>query len=316
MVEISGDVIIGQDGWLFLAGGSNEVLRYYTEPGFFSDEAKAKWAGVLTDRAERCGQTGIQYLHMTAPDKITVYNDRVGSNIIHGVLPPSRAMSEYLLGHPLAQGAWIDLAGAFDEARYTSDLYWKTDTHWSFNGASAAYRELCRVLGATVNDGIFSRESFYLDIPLDLGGKLAPPVIETFEVKRVLQDAHRSAANELVRGKEERQKENDAGLHVGSDVTFTNNWSGKDPRRVMIFGDSFCEYRPHLLTGLIAETFAETRFVWSTRVDWEEVEVFKPDVLITEIAERFMNQVPNDAGFSLKALVAEKMQRLEALSAA
>lgn len=315
-MQTSGDVIIGQDGWLFLAGGSNEVLRYYTDPGFFSEEAKARWAEVLRVRAERSGKAGIQYLHMTAPDKITVYNDRVGSSIIHGVLPPSRAMSAYLLGHPLARGAWIDLAGAFDEARHTSDLYWKTDTHWNFNGACAAYRELCRLLGSTVNEGIFARDSFYLDIPLDLGGKLVPVVTETFEVKRVLQDAHRSAANELVRGKEEQQKENDAGLHIGSDVTFTNNWSGRDPRRVMIFGDSFCEYRPHLLTGLLAETFSETRFIWSTRVDWEEVEAYKPDILITEIAERFMNQVPNDAGFSLKALVAEKMQRLYALTAA
>jgi hypothetical protein len=307
-VSLSADVIVGQDGWLFLAGGSNDILRFYTNPDHFDEATQVRWAAVLAERSERCRSMGIEYLHMTAPDKLSVYGDKAGVNISAS---PLSTMSAYLRRTAGTQASWLDIGPAMREARKTADLYWKTDTHWNFNGAFAAYRELCQQLGAPVSEDLRFRESEVYEIPLDLGGKLVPAVTETFEVKRLLQNAQRSRANDLVRIKELRKKENEAGWHVGSDVTFTNNWPGKDPRRVMIFGDSFSEYRPFLLTGLLAETFAETRFVWSTQVDWAEVDKFKPDILITEIAERFMRQVPDDVGFSLEALVAEKLQRLD-----
>jgi len=49
-----------------------------------------------------------------------------------------------------------------------------------------------------------------------------------------------------------------------------------------------------MLTGMFADTVEEMMFVWSASIDWQIVDAYKPDVLLTEIAERFMRVVPAD----------------------
>ena len=64
--------------------------------------------------------------------------------------------------------------------------------------------------------------------------------------------------------------------------------------RLLIFGDSFCEYRAHLLTGMLAETVRSVMFVWSSSIDWDIVRDYRPNVVLTEMAERFIATVPAD----------------------
>ena len=63
---------------------------------------------------------------------------------------------------------------------------------------------------------------------------------------------------------------------------------------MLLFGDSYSSNNPHFLTGLLAETVSEVDFVWSTRIDWRHVAAVRPDILIYEIAERFMATPPRD----------------------
>ena len=83
-------------------------------------------------------------------------------------------------------------------------------------------------------------------------------------------------------------------MHVGSHVRYENS----DPlidKKVIIFGDSFSEYRGHLLTGMFAETYAEVNFIWNSSLDKKFITKLNPDVVITELAERFMPKtVPSD----------------------
>jgi hypothetical protein len=44
---------------------------------------------------------------------------------------------------------------------------------------------------------------------------------------------------------------------------------------------------------------SELEFVWSTNVDWALVKRSKPDIVVTEIAERYMALPPN-ARFNLR----------------
>ena len=45
---------------------------------------------------------------------------------------------------------------------------------------------------------------------------------------------------------------------------------------------------------MMAETFSEVHFVWSTSLDYSYIESVAPDIVFTEIAERFMPKVPTD----------------------
>lgn len=84
------------------------------------------------------------------------------------------------------------------------------------------------------------------------------------------------------------------GFHLGSNVVFQNE-NTLNKKKVVVFGDSFSEYRPQYITGALAETFSEVHFVWTTSIDYDYVKREKPDIVITEIVERFMPKVPDDS---------------------
>ena len=76
-----------------------------------------------------------------------------------------------------------------------------------------------------------------------------------------------------------------------------------------MFGTSFSEYRPCLLTGILAETFSEVHFVWSTNLDWSYIKKIQPDIVLTEIVERFIPEVPSD-NFNLKEYAGRKISKI------
>jgi len=126
----------------------------------------------------------------------------------------------------------------------------------------------------------------------DLGIVFEPPRPELSTFYALQRDAVRTYASPIVLAREATGQAHS--LHVGAHVVFRNETSDADPRRVLVFGDSYSHFAGQMLTVMLAETFREVDFVWSTSIDWGYVERTKPDVLITEVAERFMWQAPDD----------------------
>jgi alginate O-acetyltransferase complex protein AlgJ len=292
--ESEEEVHRGRDGWLFLVGGSNQVLNYYRTPDAFPEAAVEKWLALLRDRRERCRSLGATYMHLIAPEKLTVYHDKFDGELPYFSQTPAMRLPAAALDAGLADVV-VNVLPYFAQQKAHYKLYWQTDTHWTFQGCLCAYQMLCSYLRLATDPMIIrSREISRGRLVLDLGAKLSPPVSEDFETVSFINAARRVAVNSLVAYKERTRRENDMGLHVGSNVVFCNYGAEAIDKTVVLFGDSFAEYRPHLLTGMLAETFRETHFVWSTSVDWSYVERVKPDFLITEAAERFASQVPTD----------------------
>jgi hypothetical protein len=68
---MNADVHVGLEDWLFLAGGTNEVLRFYNEADFF-DAAGQGWVERLRKREAHARERGILYRHLIVPDKLTI----------------------------------------------------------------------------------------------------------------------------------------------------------------------------------------------------------------------------------------------------
>lgn len=291
------DVHNGHDGWLFLAGGSNEVLRYFADETFF-DTAKPLWIELLRQRSAQAGKRGIIYRHMTVPDKLSIYTEYYGADLAFPESAPSTALPELVSSQddsdhlvPLL----VNVRSTMLDAKNSSDaLYWKTDAHWTFEGCWQGYLALCESVGAKPNSTILDAPTTTGELYLDLGSKLNPPVSEQYVVKHFIKGAERTFANLLVEYKERENAHDAPGLHVGSQVSFKNTTTATDTRKIVIFGDSYSEYRTHQLTGLLAETFAETHFVWNGAIDWNFVDRVRADIVVTEMAERFHNLVPVD----------------------
>ncbi|SDN58954.1 SGNH hydrolase-like domain-containing protein, acetyltransferase AlgX [Methylobacterium phyllostachyos] len=297
---------VGQDGWLFLKTGTNDVLGQYERPEE-TTELVWQWRSLVAARERRLRAMGILYRHVVAPEKLMVYDHRLDGITIRPDASPAYRLRN---GEPPTRGlrtpyglyaAWrrrkrwretcIDLVTPLRAQRDAADLYCRTDTHWSFDGCYLAYAEICRALQTEPRAALRDRPFFETDHDGDLGSAFDPPRRARSRTVLIQQDAVRTYASPIVEAREK------AGLlhtlHVGAHVVY-GNAQATDPRRLVLFGDSFSHVMPYMLTILLAETFRELHFVWSTALDWSYIERVKPDIVLTEVAERFMVQVPDD----------------------
>lgn len=300
------DVHVGRDGWLFLAGGSNSVLDFYTKPKAFSPEAAEAWWRILHNRHEALKQRDIQYLHVVAPEKLSVYDDKYDGQLDHYAGRPGAA----LLTHPAAgqtgRSFVIDPTNYLKKVASLTPTYWKTDTHWTFQGAYAVYQLICSRLDLKVDPSISDRPCTSGLLAMDLGSKLDPVRKEEVRFYSVQKRAKRTFANCLVTFQEKQRIFNEIGLHVGTHVVFRNDDPAAIDKKVMLFGDSFSEYRPHLLTAILAEAFREVHFVWSANLDFDYIDKEKPDIVVSQLAERFLPRVPTDV-FNVTTFAQERL---------
>lgn len=288
--QTMGGVLIGRDDWLFLWDGSNVAHRYYTDADYFTDADAQGWADLLRARRDRIAALGATYLHLTVPDKLSVLPEFVPLPMPYFDRHPARLIGELLAD----EGVNVDILPALREAMKTGPVFYRSDSHWTTAGCEVAYRALCAALGATPRD-FSDRRVQRGKMALDLGSKLRPQIREETAFTIVLRDARRLAANETVRFNEETGFRDGAPRFKGCYVHLQNDSPEARPETVLLFGDSFSEFRPHLLTAMLAETYRELHFVWSTDLDFDLIAQIRPQIVISEIAERFMRLRPEDA---------------------
>lgn len=287
--RIENGVVAGKDGWLFLWTGSNEVNRYYTEPDFFTEQDAQGWVELLNTRRDRLAALGADYRHLTVPDKLSLYPDKVSLPMPHHDRQPARQVAKRMPG----DGLNVDILPDLLRAAETGPTFYKTDSHWNSHGCQTAYRRLCAALNVAPRD-FSDRPTGHRELVMDLGNKFTPHVIEDAAFTPVQRDARRVTENEMVRYNETTGLEQGKPRFVGCYVHLRNDSPEARPETVMLFGDSFSEFRPHLLMAMLAETYRDMHFVWSTNLDYDLIARIRPQIVITEIAERFMGTRPTD----------------------
>lgn len=303
------DIHVGRDGWLFLIGGTNKVLHQFGTPGF-SRMDLWRWRRLLAWRARRCAALGAVYLHTVAPEKLTVCRDAVDGLAFDVDRAPVLRLRRWLR-LSRARAAWVDLVEPLRAARREVQTFAHTDSHWTFEGCEIVYRTLCRAMAVAPRTDFDARRSNEtVHFSGDLGVKFNPQRSETARSCRFASEARRVYANDFLRRLEESGRGWDA--HIGAHVVYRNEDPKVDPRRLVVFGDSYCQHGPTIavatLTAFLADTFREVHFVWSTSIDWTYLAEVRPDIVLTEIAERFMVDLPL-RGFRIEHLAELAMGR-------
>ena len=292
--DVTEDILhTGQDGWLFLTGGTNSVLKQY-QTGGLPPGHLAYYAHLHEDRLRRCGELGSEYISVVVPEKIAVYDHRLSGLEIDVSVSPSAQIERALL--PLKSGHHhVDLLKLFRSRRDEAQLFLKTDSHWTFYGCYLAYQALCHRMTVEPRAELARLETRQVSaFSGDLGIKLDPPHEEPAETWSFGQTSERVYANQLV-----ERFEALGALHASgtaSHMVYRNHAPGISPKRIIVFGDSFTSHvGTHGVGRLIVfltETFSEVHFVWANTIDYEYVAAVRPDYVLTEIAERFMIQLP------------------------
>lgn len=281
----------GLDGWLFLQGGTNYVTSLYSrDSGNVSDAKIAEWKRLIENRSARSNALGIACAHIIVPDKLTVYGDRQSTPLVDIDLAPSFRLAEEMRLSS-ATHAYIDLVAPMRTARHATDLYWKTDTHWTPEGCLLAYTLLCERLGLVQEPDLLERPCRSYQAQMDLGWRVQPPRWEKVRKYNYIQKSERNWVNSVTAFLEDPYYKEE--FHTYARARFVNA-SARNNCSALIFGDSYSRPSPDALTGMLAETMRSVEFIWSSSVDWTLVNRMRPDILIVQTAERFLARLPND----------------------
>ena len=301
-------VLVGREGWLFWAGRKRGVLDYY-RPRLRNALRVRRWARLFSERERRCRELGGRFIQVIAPDKLSIYPDKIEGHVIHG----ERGFAGTLARR---SPCVLDLVGPLTRARTDGETLLKTDTHWTHAGYLTAYRTLCAAMGVEPASHILGAAvAEPTPCVFDLGGKFDPPIVEMMGEVRLERRAERVEANVLLRHQEALELSGFVpGMMVGSRAVFRNGSPGVDPRTLVVFGDSYVFHRTGL-GAMLAESFAETHLIWSAAMDWTYLERLRPDLVLNETAERFARTRPKD-GIDVDALAAQRVREAEAKIAA
>ena len=284
----------GEDGVLYLVGGSNDVISLYTAEGFASAVSVSAWRERLAAREALFARLGIPWRLLLAPEKLSVMGLEVASGLIGApAVPPAERLIS-----ALPHACLVDPAGYLrDQVRAGYAIYPATDSHWTSLGALSAFQWLMHAFGMSPDYGVYAGCAgqvlrYHGDLWEERFGDIG---VDWFERRQIPETLVCTEANALVQFKERIGRENDGRLHTGSAATWRNSAAQFD-QRVVLFGSSFSDYRAacSLLTFVAALFFREVHFVWSTSVDVGLVERLAPDLVILEMPERFLPLCPGD----------------------
>jgi len=290
------EVIVGKEGWFFL--GDDHAVAQHRGVVRTSAEHLERWRVALEARRDWLRARGSEYLLVLVPNKHTVYADKL-PNYLAPVSEESQlgALVEYL--EDRSDIEVLDLREALAQARArepNGDIYHKTDTHWNDLGAYAASRAIVTALNQRFPE---------------LGGLESPPVRRRVEegpglgLPQILglAGSFPQRATRLepwparARVAPEFQSGYEARVRRQRPFAFETGRAGLHLPRAVVLRDSFA----NALIPYLSESFARTLYVWTRAWPERLLERELPELVIQEIAERFLGEVPAAPGSSRRS---------------
>lgn len=268
-------VIAGDDGWLVYTAEND--IEDFQKLGLFSEEQLAGFQQNLDALSARYAERGIELIVVIAPNKNTIYPERVPAQIpVLGSESRLEQVIAYLRTHGNEQ--IVDLRPALLAAKQERQMYYATDTHWNDYGAYIAYTALLEAVGfepRPVTDfEPIAREPGLLDLSNNIGATVLPESKIQFAP---LFDLRASYKNLNLGGRR---------------LMFSYVPDESLPDLVMYYDSFFFTVIPllgeHFHHGLYVQNYTGGG-LWN--LSW--VDERQPDVVIIEFAERYLHDLPD-----------------------
>jgi len=273
--------LIGGNDTLFLAGDSNSGLRQHY--GFLRHNKiqEQHLRTMLEGRKEFLSKKNIKTINLVAPDKQTVYYDRLPLPIQADHQRPSARFMK--ISAEIGIKTCFPITTLIQQKEAGHEVYDKGDSHWNAHGAFYAYKSLIDQINVECNEQLETIElediSFYsVKAPGDLGEKTSP--IRSFDGTRMTLNQPMS---ELI-----FDSSRNTTLHnIGTLKIYTNQSKQK---KLIMFGDSFNT----MILPFLAESFGTVIFLHSANFDFNLIAAEQPDIVIYQSVERFLYNAPSD----------------------
>lgn len=274
--KVFNPAIVGNDGWMNYTGQEN--IDDYQNLRTLDNKDSLEHG--LTTLNQYLRSEEITLLIVVAPNKQTIYPASVPAEI-QSMAVPSRLdnLITLLKSNDIPV---LDLRPDLKAANKNRDVYYKTDTHWNGYGAFVAYTSIINHLQPS-----FPKLKPYKisDLKLMTTGP---------DVREIPSMMTLSTITELSFWYVPREPFVQI-LHPGDYRSFDQlSWTAdSDLPRLMMFHDSF---GANYLDDYIGMNFSEADFIhlesMSQYLTKESIQHFRPNIIIIEIAERNLHELP------------------------
>jgi hypothetical protein len=262
------DVVVGDQGWLFLTDENN--LSYYQCNQPFTQEELSILVKRVESMREISLQKGAEFQLLISPNKESIYPEYLPAGI--RVSGKACRMDQAIQALRSAGLDVIDLREPLLEAKPASQLFFRTDTHWNDAGAFLVYQVVISELKKYFPSMVIWNESDFNQEVQPITGDLSRLVL-----------LERPFTEESVVFRPIRSRE--AQIRQGEDpLTIISETGNTDLPNAVVFRDSF-------FMGLLpffAENFNRGVYRWSFDFDENLIDTEKPDLVIYELAERYL----------------------------
>jgi hypothetical protein len=278
---------LGKEDWIFYKG-DNSVLNYQNI-NLFSKEELEHIKNVLVLRKKYFDSKKSKYYTIIAPDKNKIYGDKYYPKYIKKMNSIGRAKQLQLYLESLnIEGLSIiyPYERLLNESKKNL-TYWKNDTHWNTYGAYIGYLELIKEIKKDFPD---IQEVNETDINISERAFLNPDLLKllSMDIEKGLEKYKNVLYKTLSLKKENFDYVKNAGKDGRDGIITKSNKKYK----VLVFRDSFT----NSMVPYISQTFGEVSYIWSHDLNQFEniVNDYKPDIVIYESVERYIENLKND----------------------
>ena len=268
-------VLVGKEDWLFLQNDTNRIVEQNVGLLKFSPEDVKRWVSILESRNTMLEDRGIKYYFFVAPNKESIYPEYLPEGYLLSEQRPIHQITEALLASSVKLLYPLEVLKSY---KAKLQLYTQVNTHWNASGAYIAYEYLANSIKKDYAIKVVDWEDIIFEdseISEDLGDKLNPPQTSTYVRARV---NHGTA-----------QIIYDNGIKNSGRIQISQNKDSTLPN-AMIFHDSFMTEG---MFPFIMESFSRVQFIHTPIVDFNLIDQLKPDVVISEMVERFIISIPS-----------------------
>ena len=273
--------VIGRNGILFLDGGSNGVAEQYRKPA--PQRTVDRWLEIFRARKALIeGTFRARYVQVIVPEKLSVLPDHYPASLT----TPTRLLAELeerIAADPDLAESYVSGLAAFAHHPRREDLFYRTDSHLSAEGAEVLVSALCRAAGLSFTMPPMDRANVVKQG--DLAWRFAGLPLSEVRNDPVVGEADAAICVGYSRPP--------GGQHIGTSAS----WSAPraaNATTVLAFGNSFLEVgnTPSTLSWWLKNLVRHYEFRWSPPIDQELIESVRPDVVVCQTIERFLHQLP------------------------
>ena len=267
-----GKVVEGRNQRLFIANDSNDVIKQHRGEKILGINQIKAWRRVIETRKAVCSSMGAQYRLMVVPDAHAVHKGDLPQLDNIDAIRPIHQISSELYDYSSFIYPLEELINASEEA----ESYHPVDSHYTAYGAYVCYRRIMEDL--KINIPILMEDDIALiekEGSGDLGEKFNPPRIAKFTECFVKNGKANKIWNNGVTNRGHMSVWVNSDQTLPSCVLFTDSYGWKIQR-------------------FLAESFSRLYIVHSPLIEHDALDVFKPNVVISLMAERFSIYTPKD----------------------